>query len=329
MTIKAKPHTACGCISAFAALLAMPLHAESTTQGWLQTRDQNPFVLATGLSLAPVVPAAGKWQFDASLNIANTELGQGEQRSSLIFDAETRETRISLAYSFNERWSARASIGHFAISDGVLDSAVERFHRTFGFSNGDRGLLATNAPAIEVEHDGIPLYSLQHAQSGMAPTLIDLTRSWSLANGGTAGISLGAKLPTGSRTRLSDSESTDLSFSAFSTIALGDHMNVGARLGMLHQHDNRLLGNLANEYVPFGSLLLSYRLDPRWTAIAQIDAHGPLYEDLPDFFHSSSLLSFGLSRRFGERIEFVATLGEDVPATHTTDIVLNLNFRIR
>lgn len=316
-------------IFASAALLMPQAHAETTHTGWLQTRDQNPFVLATGLPLAPVMPKLGHWQIDASLNIANTELGQTVQRSKLIFDAETRETRISAAYAFDERWSARASIAHLWIGDGVLDSPVERFHRLFGFSNGDRGQLATNAPVIEVERDGALLYSLQKSRSGTAPLLLDLTRTWSHSDSGLAGISIGAKLATGDRSRLSDSGSNDLSLSLFSTNSLSDRLSVGVRAGVMYQNNNRLLGNAANDVVPFGSALLTYRLDERWSAIAQLDAHGALYSRLPDFFRSSSLLSFGLSRRAGDRAEFIVTLGEDLPATHTTDVVLNFNLRIR
>jgi hypothetical protein len=296
--------------------------------GWLQVRDQNPFVLASGLPLAPSVPAAGTWQIDATLSEANTEMLQSERHSSLLFDAETRESRISVAYAFNDRWSARASIGHLWFGDGFLDSPIENFHRIFGFTNGDRGRLGTTAPTIEVRRNDELLYALDRGQSGIGPLLLDLTRSWQLNDRGSYGLSLGAKLPTGSRSRLTDSGSTDVSLSAFTLMTLGERMTLGARLGLLYQDDNRLLGNLARDYVPFAGMLLSYRLGQRWSAIVQADAHGPLYRDLPDFFRTSGLFSFGFSRRFGDTAELLATLSEDLPAGHTTDVVFSINLRI-
>ena len=303
--------------------------AGEPTAGWLQTRDQNPFALATGLPLAPSVPAARTWHFDTTFNIANTELELFGSDSLLLFDAETHETRFSAAYAFNDAWSLRASISHLEIGSGFLDGAVERFHRTFGFDNGDRGRLGAHSPSIIVRSDDETLFSLNRNASGTGPLLIDLNRSWRLGNQGITGISLGTKLSTGNRSTLSDSESTDVSVSAFTLLPLGERWNVGLRAGLLVQSNNRLLGDLARARVPFGSLLLRYRLGEDWSALLQSDAHGPLYRGFSDFLGSASnQLNIGLSRKYGESSELQITLGEDAPALHTTDIVLTFNLRI-
>ena len=303
--------------------------ANETTPGWLQTRDQNPFALATGLPLAPSIPSAGGWQFDATLNIANTELEQFRGDSSLLFDAETHETRFTAAYAFNDRWSLRASISHLWIGSGFLDSPVERFHSAFGFDNGDRGLLGTHAPTIIVRSGDDTLYSLDQSQSGTGPLLIDLSRTWQLDQQGIAGLSMGGKLATGNPSNLGDSESNDVSFSAFTLLPLGERLTFGARAGVLVQNNNQLLGDRARNRVPFASALLRYRLGENWSALLQSDAHGALYRDLPDFIGSASnQLNIGLSRRFGDSTEFQATLGEDLPALHTTDVVLSFNLRV-
>lgn len=304
--------------------------ATDTPSAWLLTRDQNPFALATGLPLAPSLPPSGGWQFDATFNIANTELEQFAGNSSVLFDAETHESRFSAAYAFNENWSLRGSISHLWIGSGFLDGPVERFHNAFGFDNGDRGLLGTRAPTIEVRNDDTLLYSLDRSHSGAGPLLIDLTRHWRLANQGMLGIVLGSKFSTGSRSGLSDSGGTDFSLSAFTLLPIGERLTFGARAGVLFQGNNRLLGNLARNRVPFASILLRYRLGENWSALVQSDAHGALYSDLPDILGSASnQLNLGLSRRFGERVEFQATLGEDLPALHTTDVVLGFNLRVQ
>ena len=303
--------------------------AGDARHGWLQTRDQNPFALATGLPLAPAVPAAGTWQFDTTFNIANTELAQTLGDSSLRFDAETHETRISAAYAFNERWSLRGSIGHLWIGAGFLDGPVERFHQVFGFDNGDRGLLDDQAPSIEVSRNGNPIYTLDRSHSSMAPLLLDLSRQWKVGARGLGGFVLGAKAPLGSRSTLSDSGSTDISLSAFTLLPIGTRWTVGARAGLLHQFDNQLLDDSAHAQVPFLGLLLRYQIDQQWSAWLQSDAHGPLFRDLPDLLDSvSNQLNFGFSRRLGERAELQMTMGEDLPALHASDIVLTFNLRV-
>ncbi len=307
----------------------MVAEASEPMAAWLQTRDQNPFVLASGLPLAPSIPSAQRWQVDATFNIANTELEQFGGNSSLLFDAETHESRISAAYAFNDQWSLRASLGHLSVGDGFLDGPIERFHRTFGFDNGDRGRLGTSAPAIEVRGSGAAPYSLEHATSGVAPLLVDLTRRWTFDNQDMAGISLGTKFATGSVSRLTDSGSTDVSLSAFTLIQVGERTAFGARAGALLRTGNDLLDEHARSLVPFASILLRYRLGENWSALLQSDAHGALYRQLPDFLGSTSnQLNFGLSRRIGKRSEFQLTMAEDLPALHSSDVALTLNWRL-
>ncbi len=311
------------------SLICVNALASESMPAWLQTRDQNPFALATGLPLAPSIPAAGRWQFDATFNVANTELEQSDSDSLLLFDAETHETRFSAAYGVSDAWSVRASISHLAVGSGFLDGAIERFHSAFGFDNGDRGLLGTQSPSIIVRSGDETLYSLDQNRSGAGPLLVDLSRTWQLNNQGVAGISVGAKWSTGNRSNLSDSGSTDASMSAFGVLPFGERWTFGARAGVLVQNNNHLLGELARTRVPFASVLLRYRLGENWSALLQTDAHGPLYRNLPDFLGSTSnQLNIGLSRQFGDNAELQATLGEDLPALHTADVVITFNLRV-
>ena len=159
--------------------------------------------------------------------------------------------------------------------------------------------------------------------------LIDLTRNWRLGDQGITGVSLGVKLPTGSRSRLSDSGSTDVSLAAFALVPLGERFTLGVRGGVLVQGDNRLLGNSARDIVPFASALVRYRLGQKWSAVLQSDAHGALYRDLPAYLGgTANQLNFGLVRRVGDSGEFQVTLAEDLPALHTSDVAINLNLRL-
>lgn len=311
--------------------LACSIASDSFAQpvdGFVLVRDQNPFVLGSGLPLPPSVPASHGWQADATFAIANTELAQTAGDASLLFDAETRETRVSLAYAFDSRWSLRVSAGHLLIGAGFLDGAIEDFHHTFGFDNGDRGRLGTTAPRIDIERGGVMLYSLDHRRSGTGPTLLDLTRSW---RGGTStfGATVGLKLATGSESALTDTGTTDVSLGVFAEHAWGEHVTVAARGGVLRRGSGGLLAGNARRFVPHAGARLDWRLGERWTALVQADAHGALYDDLPDFMSAANSLTFGLARTFGDRQAVFLTLTEDAPALHTTDIVLQLGWRLR
>jgi len=308
--------------------LATHAQAREIAATWLQQRDQNPFALASGLPLPPAIPSARGWQIDTSLSIANTELADARGNSLMLFDAETRETRISLAYAFDTGWSLRASLGHWWIGDGVLDSPVESFHRAFGFDNGDRGRLGTLAPVVHVERDGTRLYSLDRTGASVAPLLVDLTRHWQYDERHLLGVSLGAKFPLGDANRLADNGGIGISVSAFAMTHWGANTTFGARVGVLRQDDKDLLPGLARRHVPFASAVLRYRLGQRWSAVVQSDAHGALHRDLPDFFGAANLLSIGVARRIGETAELAITLGEDLPALRTTDVVLGMNLRV-
>ena len=172
-------------------------------------------------------------------------------------------------------------------------------------------------------------YVLAGPASSAGPLLIDLARQWQFDAGRSAGLMLGAKFPVGHADQLADSESTDVSLSAYGAMPVGRNGQMAARVGVLRQGDNELLGDLARRTVPFASFLFRYRLGERWSAVLQSDTHEPLYRRLPDFLgRTSNLISIGLTRRIGEDPEFQATLGEDLPALHTTDIVFNLNLRV-
>lgn len=327
-TISIRSQAVAGALILF---LSMPTRTDATEPvvAWLQTRDQNPFVMVTGLPLPPSIPQAGLWQLDTTFNIANTELEQFRNGSSLLFDAESHETRISVAYAFNDRWSLRTSLGYLSIGNGFLDEPIERFHRAFGFNNGDRGQLDTEAPEIAVRSRSETLYALDHGGSASGPLLLDLTRHWLLANQTLAGISLGAKFATGSVARLTDSDSTDVSFSGFTMIPLDERLSFGMRAGVLLRTGNQLLADQARDQVPFASLQLRYRLGDKWNAWLQSDAHGAAYRKLPDFLGSTSnQLNFGLSRRIGDSSVLQLSMAEDLPALHASDVAFTLNWRL-
>jgi hypothetical protein len=165
---------------------------------WLPVRDQNPFVLGSGLPLLPqLAPAAGQWDVVGTITESNTQLWSTRSATPLtqvIFGAETRESRVTLNYTFDDAWSARVSIGDEWIGVGFLDKPIQHFHSLIGAPQGYRGgRLGEKPPFIRVIEDGQVLYALDRPGQALAPVLLDVTREWHVSETTSYGLSVGAK----------------------------------------------------------------------------------------------------------------------------------------
>ncbi len=313
-------------------LLSLTLSTEAVelAPGWLATRNQNPFALDLGLPPAPTVPDSGTWLLDTSVTISNTELGQSRDDTRVLVDLESRESRLSLTYAWNDEWSARISLSQWRASAGFLDGPVERFHRIFGFDNGDRGQLDTVAPFVALNRGTQQTVLLDRPETSVGPLQLDLNRQWQTDSFGRVVLSLGASIPVSEGLFIEESRDADLSLAISTLKPMGERWLLGARLGVLARGDDERFTAKTHPMVSFASVLLRYRLGSQWSAVVQSDAHDTLYRGLPALPGSAgNQLSFGLIRKLGQRGEIVATLGEDVPALHSADIAVHLGLRMQ
>jgi len=289
-------------------------------------------VLGSGLPLLPQPTRPGEWNVDASIVESNTQLisSQSGRLSDapgmhVLFGAETRETRVTVGYAFDENWSARASLGDEWIGVGFLDKPIQHFHKLIGAPHGFRGgRLGAKPPAIRVYDDGAVLYSLDKPGQALAPLLVDLTRTWNPSPDAHYGVSLGAKFATGDTARLSDTGDTGVSVSAFGDWTLHelgpfDRVDFGVRAGYLHVNGNDVLPTLARSSVPFGDVYVRAPLIGKWNVQMQYDAHGALYQNVPIYLGYSGTFTIGLTHPVGKNAEVLLGIGEDVPVGHTQD----------
>lgn len=306
--------------------------ARAADPDWLPLRDQNPFVLGSGLPLLPQPVQPGRWSVDAIIVESNTQLissenGRfaGDPGMHAVFGAETRESRISVGYAFDESWSAGASLGDEWIGVGFLDKPIQHFHELIGAPRGFRGgRLGAKPPVIRVSRDGTVLYSLDQPGQALAPLLLDLTRTWDVSPDARYGVSLGAKLPTGATNKLSDTGDSGISAAAFADWTVHDlgpfgWVHLGMRVGCLHSSGNDVLPTLANSSVPFGDVYARAPLIGKWSVQMQYDAHGALYRHVPIFLGYAGVYTLGLAHPVGEHAELLFGIGEDIPVAHTQD----------
>ena len=323
--------------SIFVALVLPGFAGAAEDPAWLPVRDQNPFALGSGLPLLPPASGhAGEWQIDVLGDESNTQLisstpgrRPGDPGIHVLFGAETRETRLSVAYALDVHWVARASLGDEWIGVGFLDKPIQHFHKFIGAPRGFRGGgLGARPPAIRVTRDGETLYSLDRPGQALAPLLLDLTRSWDVS-GARYGVTISTKLPTGDSKRLSDTGDTGLSLAGFGEWTVHDTIRVGARLGYLYSHGNDVLPTLARTSVGFGDVYARAPLIGRWDAEIQYDAHAAMYRHGPIFLGHAGNLTIGLAHPVAAHSELLLGVSEDVPIGHTQDVSLLFALRYR
>jgi hypothetical protein len=300
----------------------------AVTPDWLPARDQNPFVLGSGVPLPPDVPReGGTWNVSAYAAEANSQIISATPHNAVVFAAETRETRVTASYAFNDEWSVRGSLGDLWVGGGFLNGPIRRFHNLIGASQGLRGRLAVATPFIRFVQNGKVIYQLDRSGQDAAPALADLTRTWSASPRQDYGVSLGVKIPLGSAQHLSDTGGRGVSISAFTDFVLSESIQFGARVGYLHESSNDLLPGLARSGVPFGGIYARARVIGGWNAELQYDAHGALYHDVPNYLSYAGLLSVAVTHPLGTNTQLILNLGEDVPVAHTQDVVLQVALR--
>jgi len=291
---------------------------------WLPVRDQNPFALAAGLPLLPQpAPPPGDVGVEVMLAEANSQLKsfRRDPPMEVVFGAETRETRLVLTYALDADWTARASLGDEWIGVGFLDKPIQHFHDLIGAPQGYRGgRLGERPPVVRVVENGSVLYALDRPGQALAPLLLGLAREWAVSDSMRYGLSLDAKLATGSTRRLSDDGAYGVSLAAFGEFTVFDDVVLGARAGYLHSRGNDLLPGHARTSSEFFDVSARAPLFGRWSWVLQYDVHSALYAEVPQFLGYAGVFTIGVARKLASHAELMFGVSEDVPIAHTQDV---------
>lgn len=309
----------------FFALLALGLAGTAGAEDyvaapWQLHRDANPFVASGGLPFAPpTIAADDRWHVDATIAASNTESEFEHRGERLLYDMEIHEARVVVARSFGEHWIARATLAGTRFDGGFLDSFIEDFHRTFGFTNGDRGRLGGNGHTIEYADQRGDRVALTRPRSGVAPLLVDL--AWRAPADGHEWL-YGAtlKLPASHASPLLDDHAVDLSLWLAAQSTAATRLPWGVRAGLTRRGDTELLPRRANDTLAFVDATLGWYLAPRWDVAVQYQWHSAPYDSAIPMLRAAGSLS--LSTAWHARAGWTLRIGlvEDVPAQHAQDV---------
>jgi hypothetical protein len=299
-----------------------------TAAPWLVYRDANPFVTASGLPFAPPAAAPASWRMETLLAASNSELAFDRGDEHLLYDAEIHEVRIALTRAFGERWLLRATLGGESIGNGFLDSLLERWHRTFGLDNGDRGRLGSDGHVIGYADGRGGDVRLDRELHAFAPLSIDLAARFPVAgHEWLYGATL--KLPTSHASALLDDRATDLSlWLAVQSTDARTRWPWGLRIGAMQRGSTRLLAERAADVVPFADATFAYRLRPQWDVAAQLQWHRALYDSAVPFLQSAATLALSTAWHARGGWSVRAGLVEDAIPRHAQDVTLFLGLSI-
>jgi len=295
------------------------LQAADNAFGFIEMRSQSPLQqLRCGpVHHVPWVLPPGTYTLSVRHNWKNMWLYQsGVYR----IDAEIHEIITRLRVGLGEGLEITGELPVRFVSGGILDGLIEGFHRSFNISNAGRGSFPRGDFAFDI-HNGLGESGWSHAgaeQTGW--NLGNVTLGLSLDIGKVASIrhrlvmTLGLKLPTGTRTEFFGGQSVDFGLS----------LSTGADTGPIHWYlsssvsyygDEEMIGIMLHQRHVSGLVGLEYMRDQSahaWTA--QILVESGVARDFYYFSDATYELMFGYRRRLSPGVSMEIGILENVLA---------------
>jgi hypothetical protein len=304
-----------------AAALGLASWGQARADDFFAVRDQNPLLRGFYLPLPTDVPADAPPRAAAMLLVSNTLNVEHRGEEALLVDGESAVLDLSYDSAFAPGWRYRLSVPLIHDGGGVLDTAIDDWHRLFGFSRGFRPYYAKNR--IEYYYSGASAY-LDRSANGIGDAAADV--GWYPVEDAARTLSLwaGLKAPTGSRASFASDGAWD--GAAWANAAWGfGRWRVAAELGVLQPFGDELFEGRAHRTAGFARLAASRSLGTRWTLRAQIDAQSSRVADTELRFIGRSLqLSVGADARVYRRWRLQMGVSEDAAVNTAPDITFFL-----
>jgi hypothetical protein len=328
--------------------------------GLLRVRDLTPFGFlrldmrpAYAISIEP-----GEWALETELGYQNTwalspnvekyltslepqgrrDLGPTEVQAirdlpgeNYLVDTELASLDVTFHYKFSEQWTGYVIASALAYNGGFLDSTIEGFHDTFGFSTFGRpaakrndvnlilDLKSTQAVLLESPSDG----DLTDPTFGMRYIGISMPKGWKLA------LEAAVKVPVWGRRLLVSTGRTDYGFQA-SFLKFGDHHGFYASASGVYYagaaepapHDSQIIPTLVFGY----ERVLTERTNLNLQGYASTSVYSHNQTDLEELLKEKYQLSLGFRHRRDHLLISFAVTENLQNVNNTPDIGFQLGF---
>jgi Protein of unknown function (DUF3187) len=299
--------------------------------GLLRARDLTSFgFLRLDMRPAHAVSApAGTWAIETELGYQNTwalspevedylsslptrrELGPTELQAirdlsgeNYLVDVELAELDVTFHYKFAQHWGAYFIVSGVSYNGGFLDSSIEQFHETFGFSTFGRKGASRNDVNLILDLNSAQVAAFEAPTSGgmLDPTVgirysgIELFKGWDVV------VEAAIKVPLQGRRTLLSTGHTDIGLEA-TLQHFAQHHAYYVSLAGVYYDGTTSVSPTDPQVVP--TLLLGYehRFTPDTHVILQGYISPSVYSkddtDLSELRATKYQLSLGLYHRMG------------------------------
>jgi hypothetical protein len=343
-------------------LTAASAHAEGRFYGMLRSRDLTPFGFLR-LDMRPAHAVAiepGSFAFETELGYQNTWAmsrnaekylngleSSGAPRHAIgpadvdairklpgenyLLDLESATLDLTMHYKLSSQWSVYAIATAVSYLGGFMDSGIEKFHQTFGFSTFGRHAVARNQASLVYDLKGSQVVVLDASgRSGfMDPTFglrysgIELPGRWQMS------VETAVKVPLGGERMLRSTGRTDYGLQA-SVRHLGDRIALHVDLAAVYYAGARVPAPHEAQIVPTVVVGWERKLTARTNANLQAYASKSVYRreqtDLSELLSDKYQLSLGLRHRFDCCVASFAVTENLQNLNNTPDIGFQLGF---
>lgn len=298
------------------------------------TRNRNPFIDIYGLpcSEGGSLIAHEKLETRLSLDISNNFKISSNGQEKIYIDGETYRANLSLRYGLRDDFEIGVDIPFISHNGGIFDGFIEGWHDLFGLPQASRDDFERNNLKYSYRENGVDEIYVDDSVTGFGDILFSM--GYQLYGGNkpelrSLALRGGIKLPTGDNKELMGSGGTDFSL----RITTNDpktlsfiNLSLFGTAGVLYINSSKVLGDLADNFVWFGTAGAGLKLTKHSAAKVQVDFHSPFYSDssLKEINAWSAQLVIGGDITFSEHYSFDFGVSEDIVVGTAPDIVFHM-----
>ena len=311
---------------------AIPSQAESSAPACLS--GASPLLRLMGVPTYESMPLVqgGALSARVSLYIVN-HADQGESPATLEaieLDGESHYLDFKLRYSLHDRLTVGIDVPVIRHSSGVLDNAIEQWHRIVGLSNSNRAG-PPNRLALRYSNTSQQLFNLQNSTTGIGD--VRISGFWLLrpgANDRDAALLLAGsiELPTGNVDRLQGNGAIDTSVgfyvSGLRPFGL-ESLRLSTGAGITWPGRGELLERQRKPRIVYAGADLVWQLRPHWGMAAVIQVQSAAFDsELDELGKGATQLALAaLYEPPGRDLNFELAVVEDLVADGTPDLALH------
>jgi hypothetical protein len=288
-------------------------------------RDENPLIRGFYLPLPSDSRLTDGQSLSATVSLMNTLNVENRPHESVLVDGESDDLRLSYENTVWDSWRYRFTVPIIRDSGGFLDSTIDRWHRWFGFSSGNRPFYPKNE--IVYSYAGRGNVDITQSQTGIGDISGEL--GWYPIDDAHRTVSFwgGLEAPTGSVSKLTGDGAWDGAVWAHGALRW-PKWQLAAELGLAQPFGDEIFAGNAHKTSVFARLAATRALGALWSLRAQLDGQSGRVEDSHIRLLGPSLeLTIGAVRRLGEHWRLEFGFAEDAAVNTAPDITFFLGIR--